>query len=138
MRLPLILSPGFLFFVSGLAALPAAPAPFFNQGPDLLTLSTDPFLTKVLYEHSDRMVSGVAPSGAISVNAQWENKEVTEWFIEQQRGGADLVQAGVLAHKDALIKQGIAAINWGFAHQGPQGDFPGTGDPLHSTSFFVE
>lgn len=125
-----------LAFVLGFGTLVHAALP--GAEPDLLTISTDPLLAKTLYQHPDRLISGVAPSGAANVNAQWEKKEGAEWFIEQQRGGADLVQAGVVLKDQALIRQGILVINWGFAQQGPNGDFPGTGDPLHSTSFFVE
>lgn len=113
------------------AALPGAE-------PDLLTLATDPLLSQVLYKHPDRLVSGIAPSGAVAVNAEWEKTKSGQYFIEEQRGGADLVQAGVVLKDDALIKQGMQVLAWGFAQQGPGGDFPGTGDPLHSTSFFLE
>ncbi len=132
------LSPILSFVLFGATAVLAAPPAMFKQDPDLLSLANDPLLVKTLYQHPERLISEIAPSGAVSVNTQWEKKETTEWFIEQQRGGADLVQAGVVLKNDALIKQGIQVINWGFQQQGPEGDFPGTGDPLHSTSFFVE
>jgi predicted RNase H-like HicB family nuclease len=124
--------------LAALLAVSASQAILPGTEPDLLNLSTDQILSQALYRHPDRMISGVAPSGAANVNAQWETTKTGEWFIEQQRGGADLVQAGVVLKNDAVIKQGIQILAWGFAQQGPGGDFPGTGDPLHSTSFFVE
>lgn len=116
----------------------AAPGDPSGNEPNLLSLSTDNFLADALYRQPKRLVDEVAASGAVGVNGRYEKKTVPEWFIEQQRGGADLVQAGVVLKNETLIKEGIKIINWGFAHQGPEGDFPGTGDPLHSTSFFVE
>lgn len=106
--------------------------------PNILTISTDKLLADALYRQPKKLVDEIAPSGAVGVNGKFEKKAATEWFIEQQRGGADLVQAGVILKNETLIKEGVRILNWGFARQGPDGDFPGTGDPLHSTSFFVE
>jgi len=120
-----------------LCAAVAANAPSTGE-LNLLTLSIDEFLSEIMYRQPKHMIDDVAPDGAVGVNSRFETKQAPEWFIEQQRGGGDLVQAGVILKNDALISEGVRIINWGFAHQGPGGDFPGTGDPLHSTSFFVE
>jgi len=116
------------------AALAAEPA------ANLLTLAKDPLLERALYRSPGRLINlkDIAPSGAVSVNIAWENHQGTTWYIEQQRGGADLVQAGVVLHDPRLIEQGLKILNWGFKLVGPDGGFPGTGDPHHSTSFFLE
>lgn len=119
-----------------LAALAHAAPP--STPPTLLELADDKLLAEVLYKQPKRLLDNVSESGAVSVNAKFEAGQQSEWFVEQQRGGADWVQAGVVLKDKALIEKGIKVINWGFARQGPGGDFPGTGDPLHSTSFFVE
>ncbi|GHC42170.1 hypothetical protein GCM10007100_03890 [Roseibacillus persicicus] len=80
----------------------------------------------------------ISPSGALSVNIAWENGERPDYFIEQQRYGADLIETGVILEDAALIADGIKMINWGFDQQASDGSFPGTGDAVHSTSLFLE
>lgn len=131
------------FYVATGLLLPAALCPCAEaQKPSpevkLLSAMNDSLLRTALYSVPNRLVSQVAASGAVSVNAAWERGEGTQWFIEQQRYCADLVQAGVARKDDDLIKQGLRIMDWGFKHQGEDGSFPGTGDPFHSTSFFVE
>ncbi|MDR3457196.1 MAG: hypothetical protein P4N60_07095 [Verrucomicrobiae bacterium] len=117
------------------AALPADSA--FKTMPDLLTLIRDPVLDQALY-HSPRLRDPeIAPGGAISVNARWEKGEAAVWFIELQRYAGDLIQAGIGANDLSLVQSALPAIRWGFARQGPDGDFPGTGAAFHSTEIFV-
>ena len=105
---------------------------------DLLGLARDPFLISTLYRHPDRLGSVGNAVGAIGVNAGWRDEGGTPWFIEQQRYGADRVQAGVVLNDAALVSMGLRVLQWGFARQAADGGFPGTGDPVHSTSLFVE
>ena len=104
----------------------------------LYALIQDQLLNHALYSTPARIATGIASDGAISLNGRWEHSRSQQWFIEEQRYGADLIQAGMVAGGDKLVKKGWKIIDWGFARQGPDGDFPGTGDPFHSTSFFVE
>jgi hypothetical protein len=104
---------------------------------NLLSLSSDTLLVDTLYRNPKRMVSGVAPDGAIGVNAQWEQDPSRQWFIEEQRYGADLIQMGVATNRSPSIDEGVRILNWGFEHEA-DGNFPGTGDPHHSISFFLE
>jgi hypothetical protein len=106
--------------------------------PSLLSIATDSFLSTVLYSTPGRMASQIAPDGAIGVNATWEAGQSSTWVIEEQRYGADFVQAGLETHNAALVQQGWQILNWGFAKEGANGSFPGTGDAFHSTSMFVE
>jgi len=85
-----------------------------------------------------RLVSKVGDDGAVSVNRGWKPGSDEPFFIEQQRYGADLIHAGLMTEQEALIQEGVRILEWGFQRQGSEGDFPGTGDPMHSTSFFVE
>jgi hypothetical protein len=117
----------------------ATPAPTAAaQSADLFSLASDPFLIKCLYQQPKHLGSPGGPTGAVSVNAQWEKDGTTPWFIEQQRYGVDHIQAGVVLKNPASIETGLKVLNWGFARQGPDGDFPGTGDPVHSSSLFLE
>ena len=113
-----------------------APAP--APGGGFLAIATDSFLSKVLYSTPGRMASQIAADGAIGVNSSWENGQSASWYIEQQRYGADFVQAGLQTGNTALVQQGWQILNWGFAHEAANGSFPGTGDAFHSTSMFVE
>ncbi|GEM_PF-1937713 len=95
-------------------------------------------LLERFYSVPHRLVSRVDPDGAVSVNRDWKEGADLPFYIEQQRYGVDLIYAGVRTGDEAMIRKGILLIDWGFSRQGPQGNFPGTGDPMHSTSFFVE
>jgi hypothetical protein len=85
------------------------------------------------------MVSNVDPvTGAISVNRNW-TKKGDPYTIQQQRYGADMIQSGVNNNNVSQIDQGLLILQWGFDRQDPvSGGFPDSGDPFHSTSFFLE
>jgi hypothetical protein len=104
----------------------------------LLQVAKDPLLEEALYRKPERLASRVAPSGAVSVNAEWERGRRKDWYIEQQRYGADWVQAGIIRRDRKLVERGWKILTWGFARQARDGSFPGTGDAFHSTSLFVE
>ncbi len=93
---------------------------------------------RILYSHPAALVRGVAPDGANGVNAEWEQGQGPGMFIEEQRHGEEAIIAGVIHHRPKLWRLAVREFAWGFAHQGPRGNFPDTQDPFHSTSFFVE
>ena len=95
-------------------------------------------LARILYSHRSALVRGVAPDGANGVNAEWEHGQGPGMFIEEQRHGEEAIIAGLVHHSPKLWRLGEREFAWGFAHQGPAGNFPDTQDPFHSTSFFVE
>lgn len=76
-------------------------------------------------------------SGAEGQNLTYEAGKSKKWFVEEQRGGGDLVEAGVTLDDDTLIKLGIRVLQWGFDKQNEEGgwDCP---DTYHSASFFIE
>lgn len=82
--------------------------------------------------------SEMASDGAWGVNAQWEQGTASQWYIEQQRYGEDLIIGGSLHNNTAAIEAGLKMFDWGFAHQAADGSFSGTADPFHSTSIFVQ
>ena len=135
-----------MFFLSALDQVGERLAEVRHQGASayvyrlfrLLDAVSDPLLDRPLYAHPHRLVSHIAPSGAVGVNGDWEAKQSDPWFIEQQRYGADLIQAGIVRSDEKLILDGWKILQWGFQRQGMDGNFPGTGDPFHSTSLFVE
>ncbi len=105
---------------------------------DLISTARDPLLVAALYSNPKHYVDNVGANGAISVNQAFV-KAGDPFFIEQQRYGADCIQAGCATKNRAEIARGLLILDWGFARQsGADGSFPGTGDAWHSTSFFIE
>ena len=98
----------------------------------------DPVFDRVLYSHSAALVRRVAPDGANGVNAAWERGHGPGLYIEEQRHGEEAIIAGIVHHSPKLWRLGVREFAWGFARQGRGGNFPGTHDAFHSTSFFVE
>ena len=80
----------------------------------------------------------IASDGAVGLNIAWEGGTSSKWYIELQRYGAAYVDAGIHREDPSLIQQGLHILDWGFAHQSPDGSFSTTSDPYHSTTFFVE
>ena len=80
----------------------------------------------------------MAPDGAWSTNALWEQGQSPAWYIEQQRYGEGLIISGLLQNSTDAVNAGFSALDWGFAHQASDGSFAGTGDAFHSTALFVE
>jgi hypothetical protein len=108
--------------------------------PTLLEIERDPALMLVhrqfqkwAQRHHD--ADADAPAG---VNRLWQQGQSPEWFIEEQRSGAELIEAGIVLHDAALVRSGWKILDWGFARQSSDGGFEGSGDPFHSTSLFVE
>ena len=112
----------------------------------LLDAARDPLLVSALYQpfqnHPDLFtpnLQSVAPSGAIGRNAEWEAGHFEKWFVEQQRYGTEMIQAGLVLENDALVQQGWVGLRWAFGQQSDEtGAFVGTSDAFHSTSIFVE
>ena len=114
-----------------------------------------PLIANVLYRRLSAVSDSMAPDGANGVNAEWESNSASvarpetpssllrdgdhaKWYIESQRYGEQLVIGGVIENDSKAIAAGFKMFDWGFSHQAADGSFPGTGDPFHSTSFFVE
>jgi len=106
--------------------------------PLLLSAEPEALLRERFYSQPRRLVSRVGDDGAVSVNRGWKPGREEPFYIEQQRYAVDVIQAGLLTENEPLLRKGIRILDWGFARQGPEGNFPGSGDPLHSSSFFVE
>jgi hypothetical protein len=106
---------------------------------NLYSLLNQSLLSSSFYQQPERFVSNIAPSGAVSVNIDYEKGLTPTWFVEQQRYGGDLIMAGVFLDDDSLIRQGWKLIDWALDRQSAiDGGFPNTGDPFHSTSLFLE
>jgi len=80
----------------------------------------------------------ISETGAYSVNKDWELGEAEDYYIEQQRYGADYIEAGVILGDKALIDAGTQMIDWGFSRQEMEGGYSSSGDAVHSVSLFLE
>lgn len=109
--------------------------------PTLADLDKDPLFEQLIVrrivDRPDHVIK-YAESGAASSNVEFDQRKTRKWFIEGQRYGGDLIEAGLVAKDPQLEPIGLAMFDWGFARQLPDGSFGDTGDPFHSTSFFVE
>lgn len=114
------------------------------QSPVLLSQTTDfdhestSLIANVLYRRLSRFSDSMTPNGANGANVSWERNQAADWYIEAQRYGEELVIGGLIKNDAAAIQAGFKMFDWGFAHQAADGSFKGTGDPFHSTSFFVQ
>jgi hypothetical protein len=107
----------------------------------LLKMEREPLLEQSLFRmayKSVRQKDRFAPDGASALNRRWEQGGAAQWFVEEQKFGPDLLLAGIVLRDEKLTDLGWKAVAWGFSRQAPGGDFPGTGDPFHSVSIFVE
>jgi hypothetical protein len=109
-----------------------------SAAPSDVRIEFSPALERILYAHPAGLVRGVATDGATGVNREYELGRGPGMFIEEQRHGEEAIMAGLAHHDPRLWRIGLRELDWGFAHQGPRGNFPATQDPFHSTSFFVE
>lgn len=135
---PAIASPAAMASPAAAARLARASfAPAATRRLDV-RIDFDPVFDRVLYSHSAALIRGVARDGANGVNAAWERGHGPGLFIEEQRHGEEAIIAGVRYHSPNLWRLGVREFAWGFARQGRGGNFPGTHDAFHSTSFFVE
>ncbi|MFN8420160.1 MAG: sulfotransferase [Anaerolineae bacterium] len=108
------------------------------QTMDLLTLFSDPVLMHTVYQ-AQSPLHDIADSGAVTINAQWEQGQTDRWYIELQRRCALLITTGLLHGTHTLIERGWRALTWGFRQQDTDGSFPtSAGAPLHTSSFFIE
>ncbi|HWD64967.1 MAG TPA: hypothetical protein VG405_07310 [Solirubrobacteraceae bacterium] len=122
----------------GLASAARALITPASSGRPDVRIDLRPVFDRILYSHPAALVRDVTADGANGVNALWERGKGPGMFIEEQRHGEEAIIAGVVHHQPRLWKRGVREFAWGFAHQGPAGNFPDTNDPFHSTSFFVE
>ena len=105
--------------------------------PTMLSLIREPLLVKAIHRRMTGQAKGVAADGASTLSAEWVAGTRKEWFVENQRGGSDLIEAGVALSDHKLVDTGLREFEWGYARQAKDGGFPETGDPFHSTSIFV-
>ncbi len=108
-----------------------------SQKTDFEHESTD-LIANDLYRDLSNLYNSMTPSGASGANVLWERHQAPNLYIEEQRNGEELVIGGLIGNDPKAIAAGFKMFDWGFARQTADGRFQGTGDPFHSTSFFVE
>jgi len=95
-------------------------------------------ITSLLYRRLSSFSDLMSPTGANGANVDWEKDRTDEWYIEVQRYGEGLIIGGLIKNDEKAIAAGFKMFDWGFARQSDDGGFAGTGDPFHSTAFFVQ
>lgn len=128
-----VLAAALVFVTSAALAAPQA------RGVNVdLAFETSTLMRRTTYRNVPALNADMAPSGAYGpVNQAWEKTRTGRWYIEEQRGGRDLILGGIATGDDAAIKRGLRQFAWGWAQQRPDGSFD-CPDAFHSTSFFVE
>jgi len=126
------------YLAAGSALLIPAVAPAYAKPPSFSHYAGSSDLKQSVYSRISHILGKELEDGAMGANTKYEQGSADKWFIEGQRYGADLIQSGVAMNDRKMIAGGIRALDWGFQRQGADGSFPGTGDPYHSTSLFVE
>lgn len=112
--------------------------PVQEKIPSLYDLARDPILIDCYYRSPSFRSDRIGASGAAGVNRDYESGRTKDWFVELQRYGADLIQGGITLRENDLLERGARVLDWAFAKQGPDGNFPGTKDAFHSTELFIE
>jgi hypothetical protein len=95
-------------------------------------------IINLLYRRLSSFSDLMSATGANGANVEWEKKRTDEWYIEVQRYGEGLIIGGLIKNDEKAIKAGFKMFDWGFARQSDDGGFAGTGDPFHSTAFFIQ
>lgn len=91
-----------------------------------------------LYARPSSSYSRMTSGGAFGINADYAAGLSNEWYVEEQRHGADALISGLINKDDTAIAAGFNMFDWRFSQQLADGSFGGTGDAFHSTSMFIE
>jgi hypothetical protein len=105
--------------------------------PSMLTLIRDPLVVQAVHRRAAAHPGTLASDGASTLSQEWVEGKRKDWFIENQRGGGDLIEAGVVLGNHKLVDTGLREFEWGYARQTKDGSFPESGDAFHSVSIFV-
>jgi len=118
------------------AQQPAA-APTCAPPPTMLQLISNPLVTSAIHKRVQAHKVITSPDGASELSQQYIDGK-GKWFVENQRGGADLIEAGVVLKDHAMVAQGLLMFEWAFKRQSKtDGGWPETGDAFHSVSVFL-
>lgn len=80
----------------------------------------------------------VAVDGAVDSNTALDSNPGANWSIADQTVGANYVDAGIQREDDALIRQGLHVLDWGWAHQASNGGFASSTSAFYGASQFIE
>ena len=103
-----------------------------------LKVESSDFMRKNAYDTPNINAPNISKTGAYGkVNQEFERTKQGKWWIEEQRYGRDLINAGIARKDPKKIENGLLVFEWGFGQQKEDGswDCP---DAFHSASFFVE
>jgi len=105
--------------------------------PTMLQLVSNPLVTSAIHKRMHMQKVAANWDGASDLSQEWKDGKRKGWFIENQRGGADLIEAGVVLKDHAMVEQGLHMFEWGFQRQDSDGGWHETGDAFHSVTVFL-
>ncbi len=128
-------------FVAGFCGLKqaiASPTTLLQMAENSVLKQT--WYLKLQHDYTHPKASAVFDpvTGAIGLNAEWEQDPGSSHYIEQQRYGADLVQAGIALGDQHLIKTGELGLEFAFDHMLSPSGVPDSAAPEHSFGLFAE
>lgn len=94
-------------------------------------------IRSTVYSRPSSTYSRMAADGSNSVNRDYAQGLSSNWFIEEQRFGADAIISGLIHNNSQAIDAGFKMFDWGLSQQQNDGSFLPTQDPFHSTSMFL-
>jgi hypothetical protein len=105
--------------------------------PSMLALIRHPLVVQAVHRRIAGQPTTMAPDGASKLSREWVEGKRKDWFIDNQRDGGDLIEAGVVLGDHKLVDNGLRELEWGYARQSQDGSFPETGDAFHGVSTYV-
>jgi len=104
----------------------------------MLDIFSNPLVKQVVYDRVELREINMRADGASELSQDWLNGNRKDWAIEFQRGGGNLIIAGVTRNDHELVDAGLRMFEWGFGRQNPtDGGFDESADEFHSTSVFL-
>src|SRR5205823_2480055 len=104
----------------------AACLPAIAGSTTLLKMSQDSLLVQAFYHSTSLLAGPVSSDGADGYNYGYEQGKYPNWYVEEQRYGGDLLEAGLVTGSASEISEGKLVCDWAWARQATDGSFPGS------------
>ena len=127
-----------IFFIFSLFICLNAQADFSKGIAGDLEFESSSFIKHSTNRNSKAVALDLSESGAYGVlNKKKKKSKTGNWYIEDQRVGADAIVMGIVQKDTDAIDRGLKIFHWGFQQQQADGSFNHRAN-FHSTAFFVE
>lgn len=127
-----------IYFIFSLFICLNAQADFSKGIAGDLEFESSSFIKHSANRNSRAVALDLSETGAYgALNRAWEKSKSGNWYIEDQRVGADAIIMGIVQKDTDAIDRGLKIFQWGFQQQQTDGSFNHRAN-FHSTAFFVE